>query len=84
MKYQVEFECNIEKVLRKIPKHDIESIFKTLKELSEDPRPMYYEKLKNRQGYRVRCGKYRVIYKVEDEKLLILVLDIDHRKDIYR
>ncbi|MCB1307138.1 MAG: type II toxin-antitoxin system RelE/ParE family toxin [Leptospiraceae bacterium] len=52
--------------------------------LSENPRPPGSRKLSGRDGWRIRIGDYRVIYEINDEALTITVLDIGHRKDIYR
>ncbi|WP_223682274.1 type II toxin-antitoxin system RelE family toxin [Flavobacterium hibisci] len=52
-------------------------------DLAENPRPQGYKKLKGRPGYRIRVGDYRVIYEIFDDVLLIDVIDLGHRKDIY-
>ena len=54
-----------------------------LETLAENPRPSGCKKLKGRQGYRIRIGDYWVLYEVEDDKLLVLVFAIGHRRDIY-
>ena len=51
--------------------------------LAENPRPKGYKKLKGRTGYRIRVGNYRIIYEIFDDILLIDVIDLGHRKDIY-
>jgi len=52
--------------------------------LQHNPRPQGYKKLKDRNGYRIRSGDYRIIYQIKDRELLILILDIGHRRDIYQ
>jgi mRNA interferase RelE/StbE len=52
--------------------------------LADDPRPNGYRKLKGRQGYRARVGHYRIIYTINDHMLTVEVIDLGHRKDIYR
>jgi mRNA interferase RelE/StbE len=53
--------------------------------LADDPRPHGSEKLKgSRDQYRLRVGTYRVIYEIRDDRLIVLVLRIGHRKDVYR
>ncbi len=52
--------------------------------LAEDPRPSGVKKLSGRDAWRIRVGKYRVIYEVHDDKLIILVISIGQRKDICR
>jgi mRNA interferase RelE/StbE len=58
-------------------------IIEAIHDLSTDPRPHGYKKLKGRDGYRIRIGNYRVIYEIFDHVLLIEVIDLGHRKDIY-
>jgi mRNA interferase RelE/StbE len=69
--------------LEKIAASEYTRIVKRLQELANDPRPNGYKKLKGRGGYRIRIGDYRIIYEIEDNKLVVLVIDIGHRKDIY-
>ena len=52
--------------------------------LAQDPRPPASRPLKGRPGYRVRVGDYRIIYTVEDDVLLIVVVALGHRRDVYR
>jgi mRNA interferase RelE/StbE len=52
--------------------------------LADNPKPQGCKKLKGRDGFRVRVGNYRIIYDVNDKILIVDVMDIGHRKDIYR
>jgi mRNA interferase RelE/StbE len=52
--------------------------------LAEDPRPPASRPLKGRVGYRVRVGYYRIIYTIQDDVLLIVVVALGHRRDVYR
>jgi mRNA interferase RelE/StbE len=52
--------------------------------LAEDPRPPASRPLKGSLGYRVRVGDYRIIYTVQDDVLLIVVVTLAHRRDVYR
>lgn len=58
-------------------------ILDAIENLAENPRPKGYKKLKGRTGYRIRVGNYRIIYEIFDDILLIDVIDLGHRKDIY-
>jgi mRNA interferase RelE/StbE len=58
-------------------------LIETIYALANDPRPFGYKKLKGRNGYRVRSGDYRVIYEIIDNILLINVIAVGHRRDIY-
>ncbi len=82
--YQVVIDRYAEKQLKKIPPPHFNRIVKAIDELAENPRPHGYKKLEGRPGYRIRIGDYRVIYRIEDRVLQVLVLDIGARKDIYR
>ena len=59
------------------------AIKKQIYDLADNPRPQGYKKLKGRKGYRIRVGNYRIIYEIFDEILLIDVIDLGHRKEIY-
>ena len=87
MRYTIQIAESADKALRKIPKKDQDKIVEKIATLKLDPRPNGYIKLKGSCGtvmYRIRYGNYRVVYVVEDEKLLVLVIEIGNRKDIYR
>jgi mRNA interferase RelE/StbE len=52
--------------------------------LSEDPRPPGCEKLTGREQYRVRQGTYRIVYAIEDDRLVVYVVKVGHRSSVYR
>ena len=52
--------------------------------LADDPRPRGCQKLSGREAYRVRQGRYRIVYTIEDNRLLVLVVRVAHRRDVYR
>lgn len=83
MAYTIEFRNRVLKVLLKINEPHYSAIKKQIYDLADEPRPKGYRKLKGRKGYRIRVGDYRVIYEIIDEILLIDVIDLGHRKDIY-
>ena len=82
-KYKVEINKKARKNLDKLSDFIIEPILIAIGDLAENPRPPGYRKLKGRKGYRIRVGNYRVIYEIYDHVLLIEVVDLGHRKDIY-
>ncbi len=81
--YAVIVEKSVVKQLQKIPQPYYRKIKIVLATLGNDPRPNGYLKLKGREGYRVRVGDYRIIYDIKDEQLMILVISVAHRKDVY-
>lgn len=83
--YKIEISSSAEKYLKKIPKKDILKIVEAIQVLSINPFPNGHRKLVGEyNAYRIRQGDYRIIYEVEGKKLLILVLKIGHRRDIYK
>ncbi len=87
VKYQVQITEKILKKLERLPKKDQQRIVEAIDTLVEDPRPDGCKKLKgNRKppSYRIRAGNYRIVYSIQDEMLLILVLEVGHRKDVYK
>jgi mRNA interferase RelE/StbE len=84
MMYQLVIERNAQKQLAKISTGNYDKIIEALKDLIHNPRPHGYKKLKGRPGYRIRVGDYPIIYAIEDNILIVYILDVDHRKDVYR
>lgn len=68
----------------RIPANQRERMRDAIRRLASEPRPAGCRKLKGREGWRIRVGDYRVIYRVDDEAREVLVVDIGHRKDVYR
>tara|TARA_Y100000590_G_C15513478_1_gene936304 strand:- start:124 stop:384 length:261 start_codon:yes stop_codon:yes gene_type:complete len=83
--YKLTISSTAEKTLKKVPKKDLRKIIELIQSLAIQPRPLGCRKLSGEEDtYRVRQGNYRVIYEIKDQKLIVLVLKIGHRKDIYR
>ncbi len=81
--YKVQIERKTQKKLAKIPAPYYANIKTAILNLANNPRPQGYKKLKGRDGYRIRVADYRVIYEIHDNRLLVQVIDLGHRKDIY-
>ena len=85
MKYRIEVKRSAAKALKKIPKPERKSISKKIDSLAEKlPNPDITKMKGNNPFHKVRVGNYRIIYEIQDDVLLILIVKIGHRKDIYR
>ncbi len=83
MTFQIFFTDKALKQLKKLEKNDQERIIKSLERIRIRPES-YITKLIDDPGYRLRVGDYRVILDVDKEKLIILILIVGHRKNIYK
>jgi mRNA interferase RelE/StbE len=73
------------KELERIPsKRDRQRIATRIRRLADDPRPPGCQKLSGRDRYRIRQGVYRIVYSIRDQQLIVVVIRVGHRKDIYR
>lgn len=83
--YQVELARSAEKDLRRIDRSRVASLFAAVEGLAEDPRPHGCKKLAGAdRTYRIRVGEYRVLYEIEDDVLVVLVIRVAHRREVYR
>lgn len=82
-KYEVVFKRSVYKDLRPIPNADVKRILSKIDSLVADPRRPGCEKLSGSERYRVRQGVYRIIYEIKDDRLIITVIKIGHRRQIY-
>ena len=82
-KYSIFITKTAQKQLDKLPDDVADILIEAILELADDPRPSGCKKLKGRDGFRIRKGNYRIIYDVFDEILMIEVVALGHRKDIY-
>jgi len=83
-KYRLIFMKSVTKDLYAIPKKDVSRILKCIDALSNDLRSIGCEKLSSQERYRVRHGVYRIIYEIEDDKLIVVVVKVGHRSEVYR
>jgi mRNA interferase RelE/StbE len=84
MKYEVKLKSSVKKQLRKIDKKQVERILVKIYLLADNPFPKGVDHLTNQKAYRIRVGDYRVIYEVHNKQLLVQVVRVGHRKDVYR
>jgi len=82
--FEIFFKESVWKDLKKIPKKDVQGILKKIGSLGDDPRPSGCEKLTGQERYRIRQGRYRILYSIQDIELTVWVVKVGHRRDVYR
>jgi len=82
--YELVFKRSVAKDLRAFPKVDVKRILQRIRSLADDPRPPGCEKLSGQERYRVRQGVYRIVYAIDEDILVVLVVKVGHRRDVYR
>lgn len=83
--YQIEWKRSALKELEKLPRHLIPKIIMAVKGLAENPYPPGVKKLVGSEhNFRIREGDYRIVYVVYENKLIIEIVRVAHRKDVYR
>lgn len=82
--FSISLTTSARKSLQKLPKKDQLLIFAVLETLKNNPTPPKALKLSGREGYRIRVGNFRILYTLNRGELLVLVLDVGHRREIYR
>jgi len=82
--YKLFFKKSVQKDFNAIPKKDLRRILRRIETLSEDPRLTGWEKLTGQERYRLRQGRYRIVYSIQDDELTVWVVKVRHRRDIYR
>jgi mRNA interferase RelE/StbE len=82
--YRVEVRPAALKALRKIDPADARRIQGAIALLAQDPRPPGARALQGRPGLRVRVGDYRIVYTIQDDVLLVIVVALGHRSEVYR
>ncbi len=83
MTYHITLKKRVISTLQKINEPYYSAIKTAIYSLADNPRPQGYKKLKGRNGYRIALGVYRIIYEIFDDVLLIDVIELGHRKDVY-
>ena len=82
--YKIEIKKSAGKELKKIQEKDQERIIERIRALAEDPRPLGSKKLSGEEKYRIRQGDYRILYQIFDDTVLVVVVKIGHRRDVYK
>ncbi|WP_054773033.1 type II toxin-antitoxin system RelE family toxin [Methylogaea oryzae] len=83
-RYELRIRPSVAKDLRDIPPADVRRILARIEALQNDPRPAGAEKLSAQERYRLRQGNYRILYTVADAEVVVEVVKVGHRRDVYR
>ena len=84
-KYRLLIKPSAVKEIEAIPlKRDRRRLVERISKLAEDPRPFGVEKISGQDKYRMRQGRYRILYAIEDQDLVVQVVKVAHRKEVYR
>lgn len=83
-RYRVIVRKSVSKDLKGIPKKDVRRILAAIESLADDPRPPSTKKLSGQDRYRLRQGNYRILYEIEDDRLIVCVVRIGDRRGVYR
>ena len=82
-RYELRLKASVAKDLRGLPKADVKRLLKRMQDLCDDPRPSGCEKLSGQPHYRVRQGVYRIVYGVDDALIVVEVVRVGHRREVY-
>ncbi|MDY6854361.1 MAG: type II toxin-antitoxin system RelE/ParE family toxin [Thermodesulfobacteriota bacterium] len=82
--YEIFFKELVWKDFRELPKSNLKRIITRIEKLGDDPQLMSCEKITGEELYRVRQGKYRIVYSIKLNELTVWVIKVGHRKDEYR
>jgi mRNA interferase RelE/StbE len=82
--YKVLFKNSVWKDFESIPKGELIKILERIDTLSKNPRPNGSQKISGQERYRIRQGRYRILYSIQNEELTVWVVKVAHRKDVYR
>jgi mRNA interferase RelE/StbE len=82
--YEVELRRNARKTLGRLQEQERLKLTSALLELKQNPRPKGVEKVRGTELWRIREGDYRLVYHIDDERKVVVVVRIGHRRDIYR
>jgi mRNA interferase RelE/StbE len=82
--YKLFFKKSVQKDFDGIPKNDLKKILNRIEALAKIPRPPGCEKLTGLERYRLRQGRYRIVYSIQNGLLAVWVVKVGHRKNVYR
>jgi len=82
MTYEIEYSAAAAKAIRRLPGNVQRRVVGKVEALAQNPRPHGAEKLAGHEAYRLRVGDYRIIYAIADERLVVVIVDVGHRREI--
>jgi mRNA interferase RelE/StbE len=82
--YAVRVKRSAEKEMDRLPQDIFDRVAEAILELEDDPRPHGCKKLKGVEEYRLRVGPYRILYLIDDEKRVVEIVAVGHRREVYR
>lgn len=83
-KYRLELTKTAQKKLKKLDTQTLNKLLPKIESLKDNPFPSGVKKLVTADGYRIRVGDYRIVYDVLEDLVLVKILKVGHRKDIYK
>ncbi len=83
-RYRIIVRKSVSKDMKGIPRNDVRRILESMEALADEPRPPGSKKLSGQERYRIRQGDYRILYEIADDILVICVVKVRHRRDVYR
>jgi mRNA interferase RelE/StbE len=82
--YKIVVKKSVAKDLKNIPKKDVKRILSAIQKLADEPRPPQSKKLSGQERFRIRQGNYRILYAIEDNRLVVCVVKVGNRRNVYR
>lgn len=84
-RYRIELKASAAKSIERLPDRRVrQRVIERIARLAENPRPPGCVRLSGSTAYRVRQGTYRIVYEIEDERLVVIIVRVAHRRDVYR
>lgn len=83
-KFEITYRPSVAKDTRGIPANEMRRILERINQLADDPKPPGSTKLSGKDYYRIRQGDYRIVYEIVENRLIIIIIKVGHRREIYR
>lgn len=84
MAYKLLIKPSALKDLDSLPDKEVKKILHHIIQLKEEPRPIGVQKLSQKDGYRIRSGKYRILFEINENTKVVFIYRVKHRKDVYK